>query len=327
MIGGEELRELALKEGFQRVRLLAGRDLPAGLAADPRIAALGAGTFLLCALSCYRAEPEDLSRPGEPHGLIAFFARRNFYREAVSRLKRVALVLRQRTGLTKEQLRIFSNSPLPEKPLAAACGLGFYGRNSLLIAPELGSLFVIAGLFFPLELPGAGDRPPEEWLEPGGMCGDCHACRDGCPVGALEQPGVLNRSRCLQELAGRAERFPEASRTAWGARLYGCQTCQDCCQFNAGLYEESDCRYGSLGASLPLRNVLARGPEEVKAMFRGTQMGLSWVAGEAILRNALLAAGNRGDTILTAAVEGYLQADSRLLQEAARWALKRMGSG
>jgi epoxyqueuosine reductase len=320
MITLEELRGLALKQGFQRVRLLASRDLPADLAADEQVAALGKGSYLLCALSCYRAEPEDLSAPGEPHGLIAPFARRNYYREAVARLKQVALTVRQKTGLAKRQLRLFSNSRLPEKALGAACGLGFYGRNSLLIAPELGSLFVIAGLFLPLELPGRGDRPPREWRELGRMCGSCSACADSCPVSALKRPGVPDRARCLQELAGRALPFPEQARRAWDSRLYGCQTCQDCCPFNAGLKAESDCRYGRLGPSLPLKEVLVCSPEAVKAMFRGTQMGLSWVAGEAILRNALLAAGNRADPVLRPLLERHAQADSPLLREAARWA-------
>lgn len=324
MIGAEELCGLAREQGFQRVRLLASRDLPAELAAEGSIAALGPGSYLLCALSCFRAEPEDLSCPGEPHGLIAPFARRNYYREAVARLRRVALALCRKTGLDKRQLRLFSNSRLPEKPLAAACGLGFYGKNSLLIAPELGSLFVIAGLFLPLTLPEPGDRPPPEWLEPGRMCGSCSACADGCPVTALKRPGVLDRSRCLQELAGRAAPFPLRARTAWGVRLYGCQSCQDCCPFNAGLTAESDCRYGLLGPSLPLREVLAHRPEEIKAAFRGTQMGLSWVDGEAILRNGLLAAGNRGDDGLLPLVAGFRDAERPLIRDAARWALEKI---
>jgi epoxyqueuosine reductase len=324
MISGEELRGLALAQGFQRARLLASRDLPPALAANEQIAGLGAGSYLLCALSCYRAEPEDLTRPGEPHGLIAPFARRNYYREAVARLKQVALAVRQETGLDKRQLRVFSNSRLPEKPLAAACGLGFYGKNSLLIAPDLGSVFVIAGLFLPLELPGPGDLPPPEWREPGRMCGLCTACADSCPVAALRQPGVLDRPRCLQETAGRASPFSEEARPAWGSRLYGCQTCQDCCPFNVALAAESGCRYGRLGPSLPLKEVLERSPEEVKAAFQGTQMGLSWVAGEAILRNALLAAGNRAESSLLPLVESYSTAEPPLLRYAARWALGRM---
>ncbi len=324
MISLEDLRGLALDQGFQRACLLASSDLPAALAADDQIAVLGPGSYLLCALSCYRTEPEDLTRPGEPHGLIAPFARRNYYREAVARLKQVALRVRQKTGLDKGQLRLFSNSRLPEKALAAACGLGFYGKNSLLIAPDLGSVFVIAGLFLPLELTGPGDLPPPEWREPGRMCGQCTACTDSCPVGALQRPGVLDRPRWLQEMAGRASPFPEETRPAWGSRLYGCQTCQDCCPFNAALASESDCRYGRLGPSLPLKEVLERSPEEVKAAFRGTQMGLSWVSGEAILRNALLAAGNRAESSLLPLVERYSAVDPPLLRDAARWALGRM---
>ena len=73
------------EEGFQRIRLVGSSRLPARLRRHPEIATLGAGTFLLAVLSCHRVEAEDLSAPGDPHGLLAPFARANYYREALRR--------------------------------------------------------------------------------------------------------------------------------------------------------------------------------------------------------------------------------------------------
>jgi epoxyqueuosine reductase len=308
-IDRDGLLAAALGLGFQR----------AGIAAAPGGAG---GAFLVTALSCHRAEPDDLSIPGEPHGLIAPFARRHFYREAVLRLQRLAARIREQTGAGKAGLRIHCNSSLPEKPLAAAAGLGFYGKHSLVIAPGLGSQFIIAALALPFPL--GPDRPPPEWGERGRMCGACQACRQACPVGAIVEPGVVDPARCLQGLAGRALDLAEPVRRAWGTRLYGCQDCQDACPFNRNLVLESPTALGELGPSLPLRRVLAAAPGELRRLFRGTAMGLSWIEPAALLRNALLAAGNRGDPAIRPAVEPLLGHADPLLRGTARWAWMRL---
>jgi len=284
------------EEGFPGTALVHSRRLPASLRAHPEIAALGAGTYLLAALSCFRREPEDLSVPGEPHGLIAPFARRNYYREAVLRLRRVAGRLARAAGLARRELRIFCNSRLPEKPLGAASGLGSYGKNALVLAPGLGSVFVIAGIFVPGEL--SGELPGPEaaagaGLAVGRICGECRACQDACPVGALQEPGRLDDSRCLQAQAGRHGDLPEELSSAWGFRLYGCQVCQEVCPYNRRLEHETFTVVGELGPSVPLRRVLEPTPEELADALRGTALGMSWISKRALQRNALLALAHR----------------------------------
>ena len=304
------------EEGFPRTGFVHSSRLPASLRAYPEIAALGAGTYLLAALSCFRREAEDLSVPGEPHGLIAPFARRNYYREAVLRLRRVAGRLAPAAGLARRELRIFCNSRLPEKPLAAASGLGSYGKNALVLAPGLGSVFVIAGMFVPGEPPGELSREPPGELsreppgelssEPPGpvadpqagpavgrLCGECRACQDACPVGALQEPGRLDDSRCLQAQAGRHGDLPEELSSAWGFRLYGCQVCQEVCPYNRRLEHETLTAVGELGPSVPLRRVLEPTPEELADGLRGTALGMSWISKRALQRNALLALAHR----------------------------------
>ncbi len=329
----EQLAGAAVGQGFQRVRWLREADLPQALRRQPQVAALGEGLYLLAALSCHRHEPDDLSAPGEPHARVAPFARRNYYREAVVRLKRVTAGLGAGVEGGRSGQRLFSNSRLPEKALAAACGLGFLGSHSLVIAPELGSAFLIAGAFLPAALvPAAAlrqasDPPLERGLEAGGRCGDCRACIQACPVGAITAPGVVDLERCLPSLSTRLAPWPPEARAAWGFRLYGCQDCQDACPHNRGLRRQTPTARGEIGPSVPLRRLLAGGEEGVREMFRGTALGMAWIRPAALLRNGLLAAGRRGDKAVLDLVRAFGQNPVRAVRQAAGWAEESLARG
>lgn len=318
----EAITAAAAAQGFQSTRWVCTSDLPEPVRRHPEVAGLGRGSFLLAALSCFRREPDDPSSPGDPYALLAPFARRNYYREAVHRLKQVAAqaaIGPRGGGLARSRLRVFSNSRFPEKALAAAAGLGFLGANSLLIAPELGSLLVIAGLFVPEEL---GSHPPLEGGQtPGLRCGACRACREACPVGALPEPGRLDPARCLQALATVTSAWPAGAREAWSFRLYGCQACQEVCPFNRGLSRETLTERGALGPGLPLACLLGA-LVPLKERLRGTVLDMSWIPEEALLRNSLLAAGHRGDPVVLEAVRARRLDRSPVVREAAAWAEK-----
>jgi epoxyqueuosine reductase len=303
------------------------------LRSHPELLALGEGCYLMTALSCHRREPADLSAPGDPHSLIAPFARRDYYREAVGRLKVVVRTVSERAGIDRRRARIFCNSRLPEKPLAAASGLGFMGKNCLMIVPGLGSLFVIAGVFLSLQAEGADGADPSPRAVPppvgahpdiGAGCGACRACQDACPVGALARAGRLDEDRCLQGLAATPAAFPDQIREAWGTRLYGCQSCQEVCPYNRGLREESETALGELGPSLSIRRLLRLGDSGLKGLLHGTSMGMSWIQARALLRNALVAAGNSADAAILADLQPYRDGADPLLCEAAEWSARRL---
>ena len=322
-----------LGQGFQRVRWLRAADLPPGARAHPSLAALGDGLYLLAALSCHRDEADDLSSPADPHALVAPFARRNYYREAVVRLKRALAAAGEPRLPRHAGLRLFSNSRLPEKPLAAACGLGFLGSHSLVIAPALGSAFLIAGAFIPAALAPesalrqGSDPPLPRGLAAGGACGDCRACMEACPVRAITAPGVVDPELCLPSLATRLAPWPPRVRAAWGCRLYGCQSCQDACPHNRSLRLQTPTRRGEVGPSVPLRRLLACDEEGVREMFRGTALARSWIPPAALLRNGLLAAGPRGDPAVLEMVRAREQDPVRAVREAAARAREALGRG
>jgi len=279
-------------------------------------------SVLVCCLSCARREPDDLSTPGDPHALIAPFARANYYRTAMGMLRALARGLEEERGIPRASVRLFSNSRIPEKPLLVASGLAVYGRNGLAIVPGLGSLSVIGGAVIPL--PSAELCPPAA-AQVGDLCGSCTRCISACPVGAIEEPRVVNPGRCLQGSAGSAVPLEPRIMELWGARLYGCQECQAACPHNRGLTEVAPVGQGDLGPSVSIRKILSLDQAStLKEWFRGTAMGMSWVSGDALLRNALIAAGNRRDPAVRADVERFTASGEPMLRRTALWALERM---
>jgi epoxyqueuosine reductase len=303
----------------------------------------GSSSLLICCLSCYRRESDDHSAPGEPHALIAPFARAHYYRAAIGMLRAFAVRLEAVLGVPRARVRFFSNSRIPEKPLLAASGLGTYGKNSLTIVPGLGSLFIIAGAVIPLPtarlLPAAAAPSADP-------CGACRRCMEACPAQALVQAGVVDPDRCMQAAASSATVLSADAMRRWGVRLYGCQSCQDACPHNGHLTAEAAPACGETGPSLPLRRLLGADVRPsgrtgthvpggfgadpdglaLKGLFRGTAMGMSWIDTDALLRNALIAAGNRGEASLRSAVERFTDAATPAVRVAARWSLQQLGS-
>jgi epoxyqueuosine reductase len=278
-------------------------------------------SLLVCCLSCARHEPDDLSRPGDPHALIAPFARANYYRMAMGMLRGLARRLEEVRGIPRASIRLFANSRIPEKPLLVASGLAAYGKNGLALVPGLGSMFVIGGAVIPL--PSVELRPaPAQSV--GDLCGSCSRCMSACPVRAIEEPGLVSPGRCLQGLAGSAVPLEPRVMELWGSRLYGCQECQAACPHNRGLSEAAPPGIGELGPSVSIRKILSYDAVGLKEWFRGTSMGMSWVSGNALIRNALIAAGNKGDPAVQADVNRFTASSEPMLRLTARWALERI---
>ena len=188
--------------------------------------------------------------------------------------------------------RYFSNSSLPERRLALEAGLGRLGRHGLVVTPGHGSAVVLGLLLLPLapthfsaaEAAASALAHPssKQLLSPG--CEGCSACIDACPTGALHDGG-FDRLRCLQHWSSIPGPLPEAIEAAWGARLYGCDACQEACpQYRPDALATTD--KGLLGPALPA-TWLARAPEEeVRARLKGSALGMGWISIDALKRNA-----------------------------------------
>ncbi len=211
--------------------------------------------------------------------------------------------------------------PVLERVYAQYAGLGWIGKNTCLINPELGSWLFLGAIVCALEL-----TPDVQGLE---QCGRCTRCLDACPTGALVEPGVLEATRCLSYLTIELRSgIPEALRPALGTYVYGCDICQEVCPFNQPAAVSGD------PAWRPHAGV--EGPS-LAALWRQRDAELlAWAEGTAMLRapltnlrrNLAVAIGNSGDAeALTALAEAAgperPSADDPMVREHVAWALAR----
>jgi epoxyqueuosine reductase len=277
---------------------------------DPAGRLKTAKTVVTACLSYHTGEPtpDDAGL-----GTIAPYTRANYYGELESRLAGVAAVMEEEFGATT---RVSSNYvSLAEKPLAARSGLGFYGKHGIIISPGYGSFIVLGEIVTDLEV------EPDEPLAMN--CGECTACMKACPTGAIAKPGRVNRKVCIQYIGERRGSVPHDIREVWGARLYGCSTCQDVCPFNRDIPAAApEAPRAYVGSAAPLADVIGIGEAGFRKRFDGNQIGMREV--NVIRRNAIVAAGSSGVEALAAPLEICLNDPDPMIRGHALWALARL---
>lgn len=189
--------------------------------------------------------PAEVLRTPERAYIARYALGRDYHKVLRRRLRRLAEAMQEVVApLLDErdarQLRfraLVDTAPLLEKPLAAQAGLGWIGKNTLLLTAE-GSWFLLGLLLTNLRLPHTRNRPAE-------ACGQCQACLSICPTQAFPAPYVLDARRCISYLTIENRRsIPEQLRPAIGNRVFGCDDCQLVCPWNrfARLSDEAEFR-------------------------------------------------------------------------------------
>jgi epoxyqueuosine reductase len=199
---------------------------------------------------------------------------------------------------------------------AARAGVGFYGKNTLLITRRFGSWVVLGTLVTDVEI------EPNEPLELD--CGSCTLCIEACPTGALDEPGVVDSTRCLSYWTQSPEPIPEDYREELGAQVYGCDICQDVCPWNRGV-EKRRAHAEPPPEAEPVVSLHAwlETPDDELAS-RYDRLYFPRNDARYLRRNALVAAGNSGDPELVEAVRRHADDGDPLLREHAEWALERL---
>lgn len=207
--------------------------------------------------------------------------------------------------------------PVVERVYAKYAGLGWFGKNTCLLNPRLGSWWLLGELILPVPL--EYDRPALD------HCGTCTRCLEACPTQALLEPYVLDARRCIAyltiELKGS---IPEALRPLMGQHIFGCDICQDVCPWNRKRHFTTDPALQPRPSQVyPLLAELAgMSREEFKRRFRGTAIERSKRRG--LLRNVCVAMGNSGNTAFIPLLESLLEDEEDLVREHAAWALARL---
>jgi epoxyqueuosine reductase len=264
----------------------------------------------------YRPADAEEKRTGQ--GRISCYARGRDYHE----------VLRERLGRLLDWLRqerpdcrgrgVVDTAPLLERDFARRAGLGWFGKNTMLLNKRLGSYFFLGALLTNLEL--ACDAPHTVH-----HCGSCTACLEACPTQAFVAPGVLDARRCISYLTieHRGD-VPEELRRSLGDWLFGCDVCQEVCPWNrkAPPTTEPALQGRPELMQLDLIELLSLSEEAFRQRFRGTAFLRTKRKG--LLRNAALVLGNRGDAAALPALRRALEDPEPLVREAARWAITQI---
>lgn len=213
---------------------------------------------------------------------------------------------------------IVDTAPLLEREFAEAAGLGWVGKNTLLLNREWGSYFFIAALLTDLTL--TVDPPQEK-----GFCGTCTACLDACPTGAFVQPYVLDATRCISYLtiehrglidADLVEQFDQ-----W---LFGCDVCQEVCPWNRRVPDTPETSLEPRADLNPVDLVALLGLSEsaFRERFRHTPMWRAKRRG--MLRNAILLVGKQRIYNALPQLNALLEDSDEMLRAAAQWSINQI---
>jgi epoxyqueuosine reductase len=266
----------------------------------------GARTVISAAFCYYAPEPE---RPSG-HGRLPRYTWFDAYAELREKLDELG----RRLGGSYRVL-VDANQHV-DREAAARSGVGFYGRNTMMITRQHGSWVVLGTVITDV---GIEPTPPLD-LD----CGSCRLCIDACPTGALDEPGTLDSTKCLSYWTQAGAPIPVEYREHLGAQVYGCDICQDVCPWNRGIEKRRSDKPLPDDAEphVSLLDWLAADADELRARY--DRLYVPRNDGRWLRRNALVAAGNIGGEAERADVERYRESDDEMLRENAAWALSQL---
>lgn len=259
--------------------------------------------------------PEIANDPGR--GRISNYAwGADYHQRMTSRLEEVAQWLSQHG-----QCKVYVDTgAILERDHGAAAGLGFVGKNSMLIAPRRGSWFFLGQILttLPLEV----DRPA---VMP--SCGRCQRCLTACPTNAFPQPYVLDARRCISYLTIELKGWiPRDLRPLMANWVYGCDLCQEVCPFNRFASPSQEMAFRPEqpdSAAPPLLHLLTLDEASFARQFANSP--IRRIKRERLVRNSCVAAGNWGHPAAVPALSQLLGDSSELVRGHAAWALGQIG--
>jgi len=273
---------------------------------------------IISVAQCYLIEEtEDTQDKEQLYGKIAKYDVGNFYYDVKLKLKKIIDFINQKTDYKFKSKNKSCYISLTEKPIARRAGVGWYGKNGIIVTERFGSWVVLGEIITELELDT--DEPLQR------DCGDCTICIDSCPTKAIVSPYVIDRTNCLQFISERPMNVPLAFREKWEDRLYGCTTCQEVCPQNHKVKPKKyRPEYGFIGSKIPLIPLLQITEEKFQNYFAYNQIAMR--PREAIKRNAILVLGNIGDTkSIVPLIRTLQEDDNSIVRGHSSWALGKIG--
>ncbi|MFU8803735.1 MAG: tRNA epoxyqueuosine(34) reductase QueG [Bradymonadaceae bacterium] len=335
----ERILEKSTELGFERAAIVPAAELPHAeayeewlregrhgemlymenyreLRIDPKVLEPGTRSCLVL-LKTYRSGSDELDG-----GLrIARYAHGADYHDVLrARMLELAAYIHAETGADVATRPAVDTAPLLERDLALVAGLGWVGKNAMLINPEIGSYAFIAEILIDLDLEATHTPVPDR-------CGTCSRCIDACPTGAIISPYIIDARRCISyltiELRGP---IPRELRPLIGNHLFGCDICQAVCPWNtkAPLTEDEAFQARPSYRTLTPLDVLQLDHEGYVQHFKKSAIKRAKHRG--LLRNAAVVVGNSGDTgAIPVLAERLENEPDPLVRGHIAWALGRLG--
>jgi len=279
----------------------------------PRYVLEGARSIVMLALPYRTAEPTPVE-PGQ--GRVARYAwgEADYHDVIRQRLHDLAVYVCELAPEATTR-SVVDTAPLLEREFAQLAGLGWVGKNTLLLNKSAGSYFFLAALLTDLELdydqPHLADH-----------CGTCTACLTACPTDAFPQPYVLDASRCISYLTIELrDAMPAELRPGVGDWLFGCDVCQDVCPWNRAAPLTDEAAFAPLSAMNPvdLAELFELTDEDFRRRFRHTPLWRPHRSG--LLRNAAIVLGNQRDPAAIKPLARGLNDADPIVRGACAWAL------
>jgi len=321
--------------------------------ADPQTAMPGIRSAIVGLLNYNTARPlsTDPAVPindAQPAGWISRYAWGDDYHDVLrERLDALVGSLRERFTEPFEARAYVDTGPVQERVFAKYAGLGWLGKNTLLLNQMLGSFFFLGVILTTLDLQstlGENELPPPD------LCGSCRRCLDACPTQAFVEPYVMDARKCISYLTIELrESIPEEFREPMGNHVFGCDICQDVCPWNRRapivpipqfqprvLPALEEDRGGTPGLPqdetlyLPrLEWLVGLAEADFRELFRGSPVKRTKWRG--LIRNSCIAVGNSGlrrgmadHARICDLLEQLAASEDQVLAESARWALSRI---
>jgi epoxyqueuosine reductase len=266
------------------------------------------------------AGPPDASEGTASEAISRYAVGRDYHMILREKLEVLLGRMRQEVDRPVQGKICVDSSAVLEKALGSKAGLGWMGKNTLLISPKLGSYLFLGELFVDLEL--APDRPMRD------RCGGCRRCLDSCPTQAFVGPYLLDARRCISyltiELKGP---IPRPLRRLVGAHIFGCDRCQEVCPYNVNApktREHSFLAERGMGDENWI-SLFQLSEEEFQVRFRESPILRAKRRG--LLRNVAIALGNSHDPRLIPTLQGVLEREKEpLVRGHVAWALGEIGT-
>ncbi|UCC31593.1 MAG: tRNA epoxyqueuosine(34) reductase QueG [Phycisphaerales bacterium] len=305
----QRLKDLALSLGFDRCRIVRadpiGRTqyvrawLESGRAGtmeylhrnfkartNPRELLRGAKSVIVVALQYYRQRPPIPDDRRDPRGRVAMYAWGDDYHDIIkAKLRKIDDYMRSKSAEPFDAKACVDTGALMERELAAAAGIGWIGKNTMVLHHQLGSYFFLGALVTTLDL--VPDQPVAD------RCGTCTACLEACPTEAFPAPHQMDASRCISYLTiEHRHDIPESLKPKMGDWIFGCDVCQEVCPYNhhAPTTREPRFKIRPPGPQPKLEDILGWSMDDCRTLLRGSALRRATL--QMLKRNALIAKAN-----------------------------------